>query len=113
VHPELGKNPLRVMPGRVSADLKRVRDRRVGAALRQKYRYFQLPCSKAVTELKVRVPGALGAVSARPGQRGVVVLKLVSELAHLVERPANLIDQGLAVSSESGECRQQMYQAIS
>lgn len=109
---ELGKNALGVMPGSVSADSKGLRDRRVGAALRQKYCHFQLPCSKSVMDLKVGVPAALGGVSARAGLRGSVLLELVPKLAHLVERPANLIDQGLAVSSESGESRQQVYQAV-
>jgi hypothetical protein len=100
------------MPGCMSADPKRLGDPRVGAALRQKYCHFQLPSSESVAELKVGIAGALGAIAAGVGQGGAVILQLVSKLVHLVERPANLIDQRLAVSSESGEGRQQLGQAI-
>jgi hypothetical protein len=58
VDTELGKNALCVMPRGMSADSKGFRDRRVGAALRQKYCHLELPCSQAVLELQVGVPGS-------------------------------------------------------
>jgi hypothetical protein len=103
VDAELRKNPLGVMPGSMSADLQGFGDDGIRAPLGQQDGHFQLPGGKSILKLKVRISSVLTFIPDRANACPAVLLKLVSELAHDVERASYLIDKGLAVLPEDGE----------
>jgi hypothetical protein len=95
--PEFGEDTLGVVSSRVGADIECGCNDRVRAAQRQEASYLGLSGGKPVPRAKVH---ALSLVPAAAPQPVRLPLELVSKLAKLVERPADLAEEGPTIPVE-------------
>jgi len=102
---ELGKDPLGVMPRGVTTDAKLPCDGGIGLTSSQQLRHFELASGEAISLTQVVRPGLTDSMAARPACLGP---ELNSELAHLVERAAKLVNQLPTVLAEGRERGEQM-----
>ena len=110
VHVEFRENALGMMSSSMGADAQHLRDRRVRQALRQEDRHFGLTMSQPVFQMKFGAPVLL-VTSGRRGC-GSAVLEPSTQLAHLIQRAADLLQEDLTVGPENREGGEQILQAV-
>jgi hypothetical protein len=102
---ELGKDPLGVMPRGVTTDAKLPCDGGLGLTSSQQLCHFELASGKAISLAQIVRPDLTNRIASLPGRLGS---ELNSELTHLVERTAKLVNQLPTVLAEGRERGEQM-----
>jgi hypothetical protein len=102
---ELGKDPLGVMPRGVTADAKLPCYGGIGLPSSQQLCHFELASGKAISLAQIVRPDLTNRIASLPGRLGS---ELNSELTHLVERTAKLVNQVPTVLAECRDRGEQM-----